>query len=181
MTQAMNAPRSGDTAQSVTRSPIVQALGLAGWLAVSFAAGGVGAVASVDAGSFYGELVRPAWAPPAWLFGPVWSALYASMGVAAWLAWRAVAAGRARGALTLYLAQLIANALWSWLFFAWREGGLAFADLLLLWALIAATLVAFWRIKPIAGGLLVPYLAWVSFAGVLNWTLWIDNRALLGG
>ena len=83
--------------------------------------------------------------------------------------------------MALYLAQLIANALWSWLFFAWREGGWAFAGLLLLWALIAATLGAFWRIKPIAGGLLVPYLAWVSFAGVLNWTLWIDNRALLGG
>ena len=75
---------------------------------------------------------------------------------------------------------LIANALWSWLFFAWHLGGLAFAEVLLLWLLIASTLVAFWRIKPAAGLLLVPYLAWVTFASALNYALWQLNPAILG-
>lgn len=151
-----------------------------GWLAVCFAAAALGAVASVNAGAFYAELVRPSWAPPAWLFGPVWSTLYAAMAVAAWLVWRAAPAARARTALGLFLVQLAANALWSWLFFAWRLGGWALAEVALLWLLILCTLVAFYRIRPLAGALLAPYLAWVSFAAVLNWALWLANPAALG-
>ena len=157
-----------------------QILGLAGWLIVSFIAAGMGAAASVQAGPFYAQLVRPDWAPPAWVFGPVWTALYVLMGVAAWLVWRAGGFRAARSALTLFLVQLAANALWSWLFFAWHRGALAFADVLLLWVLIVATLIAFWRIRPLAGALLLPYLLWVSFASALNYSVWQLNPQVLG-
>lgn len=154
--------------------------GLVGWLAITFVAAAVGAAASVDAGAFYTQLVLPAWAPPPSVFGPVWTVLYAMIGVAAWLVWRVGGYRRAGMALNLFLAQLALNALWSWLFFAWHRGALAFADIVLLWMLILATLVAFWRERPLAGWLLVPYLLWVSFASVLNYTLWQLNHGSLG-
>ena len=118
--------------------------------------------------------------PPSAVFGPVWTALYALMGLAAWLVWRVGGFAAARGALTLFLVQLAVNALWSWLFFGWRLGGWALADIVVLWGLIAATLRAFWRIRPLAGALLVPYLLWVSFAGVLNFSIWQLNPRALG-
>ena len=102
------------------------------------------------------------------------------MGVAAWLVWRVGGFRAAQSALTLFLAQLALNALWSWLFFAWHRGALAFVDILLLWALIVATLIAFWRIRALAGALLVPYLLWVSFATALNHAVWKLNAQLLG-
>lgn len=156
-------------------------LALLGWIVLCFAVAAVGAVASVDAGAFYAELVRPAWAPPAWLFGPVWTLLYAAMAVAAWLVWRCPANEGRRAALSLFVAQLALNALWSWLFFAWRLGAWAFVEVVLLWLVITATLVAFLRLRTLAGALLVPYLAWVTFASVLNWVLWRTNPDLLGG
>jgi len=157
-----------------------QLLGLAAWLLLCFIAAGIGAAASVQAGAFYGQLVRPDWAPPGWLFGPVWSVLYFLMAIAAWLVWR-VAGWRAAGsALGLFVLQLALNALWSWLFFGWRLGGPAFAEVLVLWSLIAATLVAFWRIRPLAGALLLPYLLWVGFASALNYTVWQLNPQALG-
>jgi tryptophan-rich sensory protein len=100
------------------------------------------------------------------------------MGIAAWLVWREDEKKRALP-LTLFLVQLAVNALWSWLFFAWRLGALAFADVLILLALIAATLVAFWRIRPLAGALLLPYLAWVAFASALTWSIWQSNPGVL--
>lgn len=157
-----------------------QIFGLAGWLLLSFLAAAIGGAASIQAGPFYVELVRPDWAPPASIFGPVWTVLYALMGIAAWLVWRVGGFRAARAALTLFVVQLAFNALWSWLFFAWHRGGLAFADILLLWALILATLVAFWRIRPFAGALLIPYLLWVSFAAALNYSLWQLNPPVLG-
>ena len=155
-------------------------LGLAGWLALAFAAAAIGGIASANAGDFYAQLVRPTWAPPGWLFAPVWTLLYLTMGVAAWLVWRERGFRAARPALTLFVIQLAANALWTWLFFAWRLGGPAFAEVLLLWALILATVVAFWRVRPLAGALLLPYLAWVSFACALTWATWRLNPGLLG-
>ncbi len=150
------------------------------WLIASFIAAGIGGAASIQAGPFYAQLVRPEWAPPSCVFGPVWTVLYALMGIAAWLVWRVAGFRAAKTALTLFLVQLALNALWSWLFFGWHRGALAFADIVLLWALIVATLVAFWRIKPLAGALLVPYLLWVSFAIALNYSVWQLNSALLG-
>ena len=159
------------------RSLPSQALGLVGWLLVAFATAGVGAVASVDAAAFYSQLSRPSWAPPAWLFGPVWSVLYALMGVAAWLVWRAP--GPKGVALGLFAAQLTANALWSWLFFAWHRGALASVEVLVLLALIVATIAAFWRTSRTAALLLLPYLLWVGFASVLTWAVWRSNPGLL--
>jgi benzodiazapine receptor len=157
-----------------------QILGLIGWLVVSFAASAIGALASIQAKSFYGELVQPSWAPPASVFGPVWTLLYAMMAIAAWLVWRAGGFRNNRIALSLFGIQLALNALWSWLFFAWHLGAWAFADILVLWVFIAATTVTFWRVRPLAGALLVPYLLWVSFAAVLNYFMWQLNPQILG-
>ena len=156
------------------------AVGLIGWLALSFVAAAVGAAASVQAATFYQQLLQPAWAPPSSVFGPVWSVLYALMGISAWLVWREGGWRRRRGALTLFVVQLAINALWSWLFFGWHQGALAFADIVLLWVLIVATIVGFWRVWPLAGALLVPYLCWVSFAAALNFAVWHLNPQILG-
>ncbi len=142
-------------------------------------AAALGGLASVQAGDFYLSLVRPAWAPPAWVFGPVWTVLYTAMAVAAWLVWRARARRGARRALGLYAAQLALNALWPWLFFAWRRGGLAFVEVLLLLVLVAATARAFWRVRRSAAAALVPYLLWVAFASALTWAVWRANPGKL--
>ena len=157
-----------------------QIAGLLGWLALSFVAAAVGAIASKEAPGFYGQLSLPGWAPPASLFGPVWSLLYALMGIAAWLVWRAGGFCRNRAALALFLLQLAVNATWSWLFFAWHRGGMAFVDILLLCVLVVATLLSFWRVRPLAGVLLVPYLLWIGFAAALNFSVWRLNLQVLG-
>jgi tryptophan-rich sensory protein len=157
-----------------------QALGLAGWLAASFATGAIGALATARASAFYGALSQPVWAPPGWLFGPVWTLLFILMGLAAWLVWRENGFRGARLALGLYGLQLVANALWSWIFFAWQLGAVAVAEIAVLWLLIAATLAAFWRLHRLAALLLLPYLAWVSFAAALTFSLWRLNPATLG-
>jgi translocator protein len=167
--------------EGLRRRPRLRAaFALAGWLVLSFAAAAIGGIATADAGSFYQQLDQPSWAPPAFLFGPVWSVLYLLMGIAAWLVWKERGFRGARVALGLYLLQLCLNALWSWIFFAWRDAGLAFAEILLLWTLIVATLAAFWRIRPLAGALLLPYLAWVTYAAALTYALWQLNPQGLG-
>lgn len=160
-----------------TRSPSSQWIGLLGWLLVAFAAAGVGAIASVNAAAFYTQLNKPSWAPPPAVFGPVWTVLYSLMGVSAWLVWRAPR--RNRAALALFAAQLAANALWSWLFFAWHRGALAVVDVLLLLVLIAATIRAFGQSSRLAASLLVPYLLWVGFASALTWAVWQGNPGVL--
>jgi benzodiazapine receptor len=154
--------------------------GLAGWLLLCFAVSAIGALASIQAQAFYGQLVQPDWAPPGYVFGPVWTILYAMMAIAAWLVWCKGGFRENRLALSLFLAQLAVNALWSWLFFAWFLGALAFADIMLLWLLIATTLWAFWRRHLLAGMLMLPYLFWVSFAAMLNFSVWQLNPGLLG-
>ena len=157
-----------------------QIIGLAGWLLLSFAAAGVGAAASVNAGVFYQQLVRPEWAPPSSVFGPVWSVLYLLMGIAAWLVWRQRGFRESQRALWLFITQLIANAFWSWLFFSWHKGAVAFYEILILWALLAWTVAEFWRVRTLAGLLLLPYLAWVSFATALCFAIWRLNPMALG-
>jgi tryptophan-rich sensory protein len=159
------------------RNPL---LGLIGWLALCYAASAIGAVASMDAREFYAGLVQPDWAPAGTVFGPVWIVLYALMGIAAWLVWRAGGFIRNGNALSLFITQLGLNALWSWLFFAWHTGVWAFADIVLLWLMILAVLVDFWRVRPLAGVLLVPYLAWVGYAAALNFQVWQLNPGVLG-
>jgi len=162
------------------QSKQIQILGLIGWLVVSFGASAVGGAASIQAKSFYSQLVQPAWAPPPGLFGPVWTVLYALMAISAWLAWRSGGFRINRIPLSLFLVQLTLNALWSWIFFVWQRGALAFADTVLLWVLIAATLVFFWRVRPLAGALLIPYLLWVGYASALTYSLWQLNPQVLG-
>ena len=153
--------------------------GLVCWLLLVFATSAVGAIAAISASEFYLQLTRPNWAPPGWLFGPVWTTLYAMMGLSAWLVWRQKGFAGAKSALSLFVMQLAVNALWSWLFFVWRLGGIAFADILLLWSLLCLTILLFWRINKLAAILLIPYLAWVSFALALNYSVWQLNPSLL--
>jgi tryptophan-rich sensory protein len=165
---------------TVSRLPVSkQVLGLVGWLVLTFAAAAIGGLASASAGTFYQQLVRPDWAPPAALFGPVWSALYLLIGVAAWLVWRTHGFRGAGIALVLFVVQLAANALWTWLFFVWHQGGLAFAEIVLLWGLIVATVFSFSRLHTLAAALLLPYLAWVTFACVLTLSVWKLNPTVL--
>jgi benzodiazapine receptor len=167
--------------QMPRRSVTKDVLGLAAWLAATFAAAGTGAVAAASAAPFYGSLAQPSWAPPAAVFGPVWTALYVLMGVSAWLVWRRHGFSGAGTALRLFAIQLLANALWSWLFFEWRLGSAALLEIVVLWLLIAATIHAFWPLHRLAAVLLVPYLAWVSFASALTLSLWRLNPSALAG
>ena len=126
-------------------------------------------------GGWYAGLEKPWFNPPNWLFGPVWSALYAMMAIAGWLIWRERGLKGARGALALFGLQLGLNILWSLIFFGLESPGAAFVEIAALWLAVAATLVAFRRIKPLAGWLFVPYLLWVSYAAVLNGAVWWLN------
>ncbi len=148
-------------------------------LFVAFVAAATGGAGSAGAGEFYEQMQLPAWAPPGWLFAPVWTILYFLMAIAAWLAWRADDWSRTGPALSLYLTQLLVNSLWSWLFFAWRLGGVAFTEILLLIVLLSGTVVLFYRLRPLAGLLMLPYLAWVCFAAVLNYSVWQLNPGML--
>jgi tryptophan-rich sensory protein len=146
---------------------------------ITAAAASIGAVASITAPDFYRQLVRPAWAPPPTVFGPVWTVLYALMAAGAWLVVRGAGWPGARPAIALYVVQLAFNSLWTWIFFRWRMGGAAFAEILVLWVLVACTIRVFWTVRPLAGALLVPYLAWVTFATALTWAVWRRNPTLL--
>jgi len=146
------------------------------FLAICFAAAGIGgAVTTPKIGGWYATLVKPSWNPPNWIFGPVWSALYFSMAVAAWLVWRQGGVAGAKVPLALFAIQLGLNVLWSVIFFGLEKPGLAFVEVLVLWATIAAAMVAFWLRSTLAGILFVPYLAWVGFASVLNFAIWRLN------
>lgn len=161
----------------MTRSK--QVIGLIGWLLVTFMAAGIGSIASSKAGTFHQQLIRPEWTPPAWIFAPVWMTLYLLISIAAWLVWRVQGFRATRIALSLYIIQLAINALWTWLFFVWRLGEIAFIEIIILWILILCTLIAFWRVRIINGVLLIPYLAWVSFASVLTYATWKLNPFVL--
>ena len=148
-------------------------LALVGWLLISFGAASMGGL--FMPGEWYASLKKPAWNPPGWIFGPVWTALYTMMALAAWLVWRQGGWARQRKPLVLFLAQLALNALWTPLFFGLHRPGVAFAEIVLLWLAIAATIAVFRPVSRTAMRLLVPYLAWVSFAAALNFTLWRLN------
>jgi translocator protein len=148
-------------------------LALGAWLVASFSAATMGAL--FPPGEWYAALAKPSWNPPCWIFGPVWSALYLMMAVAAWLVWKRGGFAGQRRPLALFITQLTLNAAWTPLFFGLHRPGLAFAEILLLWLAILATLVSFLRVNKLAGWLLAPYLAWVTFASVLNFTLWRLN------
>ncbi|NBS41738.1 tryptophan-rich sensory protein [bacterium] len=150
---------------------------LAAWIGVSELAGVVGSAFTFSAISdWYAFLNKPFFSPPNWLFGPVWTTLYAMMGVAAFLVWRhGWKKPETRHALTAFGVQLALNALWSILFFGARRIDLALIEIVALWIAIVLTIVRFSRVSPKAAALLLPYLAWVSFASALNVALWTLN------
>lgn len=155
------------------KSVIRSALALIGCVALTFSAAATSAF--VTTGGWYAELAKPAWNPPNWIFGPAWTVLYIMMAVAAWLVWQRGGWKTQRGPLTLYLVQWALNTLWTPLFFGIQRPGLAFAEILVLLAAILATLAAFWRVRRPAALLLIPYALWVSFAAILNFTIWRMN------
>jgi tryptophan-rich sensory protein len=144
------------------------------WLLIPFSAASVGMW--FDPGQWYADLVKPAWTPPGYVFAPVWTVLYAMMGLAAWMVWRREGFRGGRAALALFFAQLVLNGMWTWLFFGLHRPLLAFVELIVLWLAILMTLVAFCRIRRAAGILLIPYLGWVTFAAALNWQIWRLNH-----
>lgn len=152
------------------------ALGLVLSLMICFTASGVGALFTTpQIEGWYSTLNRPSYAPPNWVFGPVWTALYAMMAVAAWLVWKTAESKDAKVPLSLFGIQLLLNVLWSVLFFGMENPFLAFCEILVLWLFILATTISFVRISSAAGLLMVPYLLWVSFAAALNYGFWTLN------
>lgn len=151
--------------------------GLAVSLAACFAAAGLGSLFTEPAvGTWYAGLRKPAWTPPNWLFGPVWTLLYILMAVAAWLVWRGRGfTAETTTALSVFGAHLVLNALWSILFFGMKRPGAAFAEIILLWCSILAAALLFRRVEPTASWLLAPYLLWVTFAAALNFKVWRLN------
>jgi translocator protein len=155
-------------------SPAGQIVALLACVGLSFLTAWIGS--RFSPGEWYAQIQKPSWTPPGYLFGPVWSILYLSMGVAAWLVWRRAGFSGARLALTLFVVQLTLNGMWSWIFFGMQRPGLAFAEILVLWSTILMTMIAFWRVNSISGVLFIPYLAWVSFAALLNYSIWQLNK-----
>ncbi len=151
---------------------------LAAAIAIPQVSGGLGAVAvAANVRTWYQAIKKPSWNPPSWLFGPVWTVLYLMMGIASWLVWRERARDpEAQEALKLYGIQLGLNAIWTPLFFGFHQIGLAAAEIAVLWVAILATIARFYRIRPAAGLLLVPYHLWTTFAAILNATIWRLNR-----
>ena len=138
------------------------------------------ALGSAGAPEFYAALTRPAWAPPAWLFGPVWTLLYSMMAIAAFLLWRAMPAGPWLTGAVLFALQLVLNVLWSWLFFAWHLGAWAMVDIVLLIVVLLIGVFGYWRHQSrVAVVLMVPYIGWVGFAAMLNFSVWQLNPTML--
>lgn len=142
---------------------------------IAAAVGGAATVGSVR--TWYPTLRKPDWNPPARVFGPVWSVLYLMMAFAAWLVWRTRDANDVLPGLALFATQLVLNVLWSLSFFGLRRPGFALADIVVLWFAIVATTIAFWLLDPAGALLLLPYLAWVSFAAMLNLSIYRLNAA----
>ena len=155
-------------------SPAGQIIALLAWVGLCFLTAFV--ASRFSPGEWYLQIQKPSWTPPGYLFGPVWSFLYLTMGIAAWLVWRRAGFSGASLALALFILQLILNGMWSWIFFGVQRPGLAFAEILVLWSMILVTTLAFWRVTATAGMLFLPYLAWVSFAAILNFFIWRMNK-----
>ncbi len=147
-------------------------------LVVPLACGFVGSLATRPAiPGWYAGLNKPVFAPPNWLFGPAWTALYVMMGIAAFLVWRqGLAEPTVKTALLFYIIQLVLNLAWSWLFFALRSPLAGLVEIVVLWCAILVTVILFFRVSRAAGILMLPYIGWVSFASALNAGIWVLNR-----
>lgn len=151
---------------------------LGGFILVCMGVGGLaGWATSGSIDGWYRTITKPDWTPPDWAFGPAWTVLYIAMAVAAWRVWRVGARHPAEVKLALvwFWIQLALNFAWSFLFFTAQSPALAFVEIVFFWIAIVVTMFYFWRIDQIAGVLFVPYIAWVSFAGALNFAIWMLN------
>ena len=155
---------------SPRRQPLLALLAWIGFVMVTFCAPALGALSAP--GTWYASLHQPTWNPPAWIFGPVWTFLYLLMATAVWMVWKRDGWKLPVG---LYLVQLVLNAGWTPIFFGAHELGWALAEIIALWFAILVTLLSFLRVSMVAALMFVPYLAWVSFAAFLNFTLWKMN------
>lgn len=146
-------------------------------IALAQLAGGIGTIATIQAiPTWYAYLHKPFFNPPSSVFGPVWTILYTLMGVSAYLVWRKYQFGKkARAFWHVYWTQLVLNTLWSFLFFGLRQPGLAFIEILALWYFIVRTIQEGTKLDRWSAYLLYPYLAWVSFASLLNFSIWLLN------
>jgi benzodiazapine receptor len=167
-------PAPNTSAPSTARSVLALVL----FLAISFAVAALGTTATAgNVEGWYAEAEKAPWNPPSWVFGPAWTLLYTLMSVAAWLVWRQRDRARARPALTLYVVQLVLNALWTPVFFGLYPPigapalWIALVIILALDLAVLLTMLSFWRVSRVAAWLLVPYWAWVLFATTLNWAL----------
>jgi len=157
--------------------PTRDLLGLAAFIALCLGISALGGwVTAGSVGSWYATLAKPAFNPPAWVFAPVWTALYLMIAVAGWRVWRRRGLAGARAAMSAYAVQLALNLGWSILFFGGRMIGVALAEIALLLAAIVVNAALFWRVERAAALLLLPYAAWVAFATVLNAALWRLNQ-----
>jgi translocator protein len=150
-----------------------QLVGFALWLILVLAAGYFGS--QFEPGQWYENLVKPSWTPPSWVFGPVWIIMYILMAIAVWLVWKEHGLRGAPWAIGFFVMQLVLNAMWSWIFFGLEAPGWAFAEIVALWGAILTTMLLFFCKNVTAGWLIVPYLAWVTFAAILNATIWLLN------
>jgi translocator protein len=167
-------PNAREEGKAVARPSARQWAMLALFALGTLALGTLSGLSSIRVSDEYQDLEAPAWAPPSWVFGPVWTVLYLMVGTAAWEAWRR---GASRRTLALWGAQLAANLAWTPLFFGLGQRGWALADIVLLLALVVATIFAFARRDRLAAWLMVPYAGWVTFATALNAAFWWLNRA----
>lgn len=164
----MNANFHNHASQKSLRSGVMKWLGLLVWIAVSFVPATTAAF--VDTGPWYDSLSRPAWTPPSWVFGPVWTLLYLLMGFAAWRVWvrRGFGDRGTRQVLVFFLIHLVFNAAWTWLFFGLHMLAAAAVEIVILWMMILVLGVLFWNRDRVAGVLLLPYLLWVTYAVTLS-------------
>lgn len=146
-------------------------------IVVSESAGIIGSIFTIPSiSSWYAGLIKPDFAPPNWVFGPVWTTLFALMGIATFLIWREGWNRKdVKIALGVFIVQLVLNTFWSVIFFGLQNPGAAFVEIIFLWLAILATIIVFAKISKPAAWLLVPYILWVSFAGYLNYSIWILN------
>ena len=154
------------------RRPLPAVAGLLVFVAATAVASVIAALTVTGTSDRYAQLDRPGWAPPSWLFGPVWTVLYVGIAIAGWLVWRRTGAS---AVLIPYAVQLVLNAAWTPIFFGAGEYGWAAVDIIALWIAVLVTIVGFARVHRVAAALLVPYLAWVSFATALNLAIWSLN------
>jgi translocator protein len=146
------------------------------FIVICFIAAGLGSLATTPKiPNWYANLAKPAWTPPGWVFGPVWTLLYLMMAFAAWLIWRQLGLAGAKVPLAIFAIQLALNSLWSFIFFGLQKPGYAAMEITVFWLAIIATMITFWRFSSLAGAMLIPYLLWVSFAAVLNFSIWRMN------